>query len=80
MKNSIINLLYINKDNANPIVIQLCLSLADLAILCDEWDNPIQEICELFEKGSNMISVLFQFLAYVPEELNNKQLKLGVNI
>ncbi|OUM69487.1 hypothetical protein PIROE2DRAFT_2579 [Piromyces sp. E2] len=77
LKNSIINLLYINKDKANPIVIQLCLSLADLAILCDEWDNPIQEICELFGKDSNMISILFQFLAYLPEELNNKQLKLG---
>ncbi|ORX51410.1 ARM repeat-containing protein [Piromyces finnis] len=77
LKNSIIDLLYTNRDKPNPIIIQLCLSLADLAILCDEWNNPIQEVFELFERDSDMISILFQFLAYIPEELNNKQLKLG---
>ena len=80
MKNSITYLLYINKDKSNPILTQLCLALSDLAILCDDWNNPIEEICELFEKNTEMTSILFQFLAYIPEELNNKQLKLSVNI
>ncbi|ORX79807.1 ARM repeat-containing protein [Anaeromyces robustus] len=77
LKNSLTYLLFINKDKPNPIIIQLCLALADLAILCDEWDNPIEEICELYGKNSEMISILFQFLAFIPEELNNEQLKLS---
>ncbi|KAL6625226.1 armadillo-type protein [Neocallimastix sp. 'constans'] len=77
LKNSITYLLYINKDKSNPILTQLCLALSDLAILCDDWNNPIEEICELFEKNTEMTSILFQFLAYIPEELNNKQLKLS---
>ena len=59
---------------------QLCISIADLAILIKSWENPIQQLLELFGNNEEMVNCLLEFLTVLPEEiLYNENIPLEVN-
>jgi len=48
---------------------QLCISIADLSILIKSWNNPIQQLLELFSNNQEMMTCLLEFLTVLPEEI-----------
>jgi len=45
----------------------------------NSWENPVPEIIERFTKPPDRMNALIEFLTILPEEINNKRLKLGQN-
>nr|XP_018908607.1 PREDICTED: transportin-3 [Bemisia tabaci] len=68
-----------NIDHATspPIVTQLCLAVADLALQMSSWKDPISElITQLNPVNSRAV---LEILKVLPEELNSRALRLGEN-
>lgn len=67
-------------DDTKPIIVtQLCLALADLALLMSSWRNPITQLMDTFENDPNANSTLIVILTLIPEEINSRILRLGLN-
>ncbi len=45
----------------------------------NSWQNPVPEIIQRFSKPPDRMHALIEFLTILPEEINNKRLKLGQN-
>jgi transportin-3 len=58
---------------------QIYIALSDLIMLMSSWENPVPEIIERFTKPPDRMAALIEFLTILPEEINNKRLKLGQN-
>lgn len=69
----------ITSDTDRLIVTQLCLALADLALLMSSWQNPILELIEKLSGNSNSIWPLIVVITLLPEEMNSRYLRLGAN-
>eukprot|EP00833_Pecoramyces_ruminatium_P002145 jgi/Orpsp1_1/1176177/evm.model.c7180000056661.1 len=67
--NSLFELLHIYRNGPKIIITQLCISIADLSILIKSWDNPIQQLLELFSNNQEMVTCLLEFLTVLPEEI-----------
>jgi transportin-3 len=48
-------------------------------MLMNSWQNPVPEIIQRFIKPPDRMNALIEFLTILPEEINNKRLKLGQN-
>lgn len=48
-------------------------------MLMSSWENPVPEIIQRFAKPPDRMEALIEFLTILPEEINNKRLKLGQN-
>jgi transportin-3 len=48
-------------------------------MLMNSWENPVPEIIQRFTKPPDCMNALIEFLTILPEEINNKRLKLGQN-
>lgn len=77
LKNSLLQLIVLNKNGARHINIQLALSLANLAVLFLNWKNVIQELVSTLGASSDTIPSLLEFLKVLPEEMStNRRLPL----
>lgn len=69
----------INGETDPVIVTQLCLALADLALLMATWQNPVLELMEKLSPHPNSIWPLIVVVTLIPEEINSRHLRLGSN-
>lgn len=66
--------------DTNPtIVTQLCLALADLALLMSRWDNPVHDLISRLSHNENSLWPLINTLSLIPEEVSSRNLRLGAN-
>ena len=67
-------------ENTNvAIVTQLCLALADLALLMhSEWPSAVAELTTRLS-GDRHAWALLEILTVLPEEVNSRHLRLGAN-
>ncbi|KAI8910710.1 armadillo-type protein [Powellomyces hirtus] len=76
LRDSLIDLLHQYKNDVKPIVRQICLSLADLAIQMHEWDDPVRELITKFGQDPAMVAPLLEFLLVLPEEFSNRRIQI----
>lgn len=69
----------ITSETDRTISTQLCLALADLALLMSSWQNPILELIEKLSGNPNGIWPLILVITLLPEEMNSRYLRLGAN-
>lgn len=60
-----------------PILTQLCLALADLALQMPSWQNCISDLIKSFSNKNNF--ALLEILTVLPQEVDSSSLKLGEN-
>jgi len=58
---------------------QLCLALANLILLMAEWPEPVQCLLKKFATKSESIEPLLITLTFIPEEMDDRHLRLGDN-
>ncbi|XP_049868281.1 transportin-3 [Pectinophora gossypiella] len=63
--------------NAAPILTQLCLALADLALQMPSWQNCISDLIKSFSNKNSY--ALLEILTVLPQEIDSSTLKLGEN-
>lgn len=61
------------------IVTQLCLALADLALLMSHWEDPVRDLIERLSQNENSLWPLINTISLIPEEVNSRNLRLGAN-
>ncbi|KAJ3040360.1 Nuclear import receptor [Rhizophlyctis rosea] len=77
LRDNLITLLHKFRAGPKKMIIQLALSLADLAIQVHEWQTPVQQLVQAFGKDPEMVACLLEFLAVLPEEIMyNRKIKL----
>lgn len=80
LRNSlIVHIGQINNDTDPVIVTQLCLAMADLALLMSSWDNPVLELIERLSGNQTTLWPLIVIITQIPEEINSRYLRLGSN-
>jgi len=62
-----------------PILIQVCLALADLAVQMMEWTDVVHGLIEEFGKEVEMVPALLDFLRVLPEEVANPKITITVS-
>jgi transportin-3 len=63
------------------ILVQLCLSLADLALQLPEWPTVVTDLIEKFGKNPQTVPILLEFLTVFPQEIvGNQKIKILVRI
>lgn len=73
------HIVQITSETEPTIVTQLCLALADLALLMSSWPNPIMELIERLSPNPASIWPLIVVMTLIPEEINSRYLRLGAN-
>ena len=64
----------------NPIIVtQLCLALADLALLMSRWTDPVLDLIERLSRNENSLWPLINTISLIPEEISSRNLRLGAN-
>lgn len=64
----------------NPIIVtQLCLALADLALLMARWEDPVRDLIERLSRNENSLWPLINTISLIPEEVSSRNLRLGSN-
>ncbi|KNZ59231.1 hypothetical protein VP01_177g10 [Puccinia sorghi] len=59
------------------ILVQLCLSLADLALQLPQWPTVIADLVEKFGKEPQTVPILLEFLTVFPQEIiGNSKIKI----
>ncbi|XP_053613097.1 transportin-3 isoform X2 [Plodia interpunctella] len=64
-------------DTSSPILTQLCLALADLALQMPSWQNCISDLIKCFCNKNDF--ALLEILTVLPQEIDSSSLKLGEN-
>lgn len=71
LRDSILNLLQTRfASGPGNIVTQLCLGLAGLAFQMESWQQPYEDVVQLFSQDARLFPVLLEFLAVLPEEIH----------
>lgn len=66
--------------DTNPIIVtQLCLALADLALLMSRWDDPVRDLIERLSQNEKSLWPLINTITLIPEEVGSRNLRLGSN-
>jgi transportin-3 len=65
---------------SRPILVQVCLALADLAVQMMEWTDVVHGLVEEFGKDVFMVPALLEFLRVLPEEVANPKITITVSI
>lgn len=66
-------------DTSPIIVTQLCLALADLALLMVQWNDPVRDLIEKLSLNENSLWPLINTITLIPEEIESRNLRLGSN-
>lgn len=61
------------------IFTQLCLALADLALLMGQWNNPVNDLITQLAGNENSLWPLINTITFIPEEIDSRNLRLGSN-
>lgn len=78
LRNSLVaHLEGISPDTSSPILTQLCLALADLALQMPSWQNCVSDLLKSFSNKNTF--VLLELLTVIPQEIDSTSLKLGEN-
>ncbi|KAI8422854.1 hypothetical protein MSG28_006596 [Choristoneura fumiferana] len=64
-------------ETSQPILTQLCLALADLALQMPSWQNCTSDLIKSFSNKNN--TALLEILTVLPQEIDSVSLKLGEN-
>ncbi|KAI8817535.1 armadillo-type protein [Fimicolochytrium jonesii] len=74
LRDSLLHTLHRNRLGSKPLVTQLCLSLADVAMQMFSWEDPVKQMIQTFGKDVEMVGPLLEFLASLAEEFtyNNR--------
>lgn len=64
-------------ETSQPILTQLCLALADLALQMPSWQNCTSDLIKSFSNKNNI--ALLEILTVLPQEIDSVSLKLGEN-
>ncbi|KAJ2345445.1 Nuclear import receptor, partial [Coemansia sp. RSA 2618] len=59
---------------SQPLITQLCLGLADLAVQVGAWTDPFGDMAGTFLADAQSVSCLLEFLAVLPEEFLNERM------
>ncbi|XP_073827400.1 transportin 3 [Musca autumnalis] len=69
----------ITNETDTIIVTQLCLAVADLALLMASWKQPIIDLLEMLSPQPQSVWPLLEILTLIPEEIDSRYLRLGAN-
>lgn len=70
LRDSLLNALTQNSIRSSKVVlVQLCLSLADLALQLPEWPNVVADLIEKLGKDPQTVPILLEFLTVFPQEI-----------
>lgn len=64
---------------SRPILVQVCLAIADLAVQMMEWNDVVHGLVEEFGKEVEMVPALLEFLRVLPEEVANPKITITVS-
>ncbi|KAJ3021462.1 Nuclear import receptor [Thoreauomyces humboldtii] len=71
LRDSILEAIYQYRSQSEPLIKQLCLCLADIAMQLHEWEDPVRQLTKMFGENPEMVSPLLEFLAVLPEEFSS---------
>ncbi|KAJ1895434.1 Nuclear import receptor, partial [Kickxella alabastrina] len=74
LRDSVVNHLRNFRNGPQPLITQLCLSLADLAVQLGAWTDPFADMTGMFLSDPDSVSCLLEFLAVLPEEVLNERI------
>ncbi|KAI9502275.1 armadillo-type protein [Coemansia spiralis] len=77
LRDSLVNHLRNARNGPQPLITQLCLTLADLAVQLGAWTNPFADMASSFLSDPASVSCLLEFLAVLPEEVLNERIMLS---
>ena len=69
----------ITHETDTMIVTQLCLAVADLALLMSAWKEPVIDLLDTLSTQPQSVWPLLEILAMIPEEIDARYLRLGAN-
>ncbi|CED82507.1 Nuclear transport regulator [Phaffia rhodozyma] len=61
---------------SRPVLVQVCLALADLAVQMMEWENVVSGLIGELGKDVQMVPALLEFLRVLPEEAGNPKISI----
>ncbi|KAJ2860489.1 Nuclear import receptor [Coemansia aciculifera] len=76
LRDSVVTHLRNARSGPQPLITQLCLSLADLAVQLGAWKDPFADMTGSFLSDPESVSCLLEFLAVLPEEIENDRILL----
>ncbi|KAJ1999763.1 Nuclear import receptor [Coemansia thaxteri] len=76
LRDSVVNHLRNARSGPQPLITQLCLALADLAVQLGAWKDPFADMAGSFLSDPESVSCLLEFLAVLPEEMVNERILL----
>lgn len=79
LRDSLVNHLRNARNGSQPLVTQLCLALADLAVQLSAWTDPFTDMTNAFLSDPDSVSCLLEFLAVLPEEVLNERIMVPNN-
>ncbi|KAH8864267.1 Transportin-3 [Schistosoma japonicum] len=80
LKNSLLqHVKELREDTSLPIANQLCLAVADLFCHMVQWKDGIRDIVSRLAETNVSCSYLIDILKFIPEEMNSRTLRLGMN-
>ncbi|KAL0951319.1 hypothetical protein HGRIS_008025 [Hohenbuehelia grisea] len=71
LRDTLLAALKIYRAGPRPIIVQLCLAIAGLALQYADWEDPVQTMIDSFGMDPASVPTLLQFLTILPEELNS---------
>ncbi|XP_075153534.1 transportin 3 [Haematobia irritans] len=69
----------ITDETDSIIVTQLCLAVADLALLMATWKQPVIDLLDMLSTQPQSVWPLLEILTLIPEEIDTRYLRLGAN-
>ncbi|KAJ2794205.1 Nuclear import receptor, partial [Coemansia helicoidea] len=76
LRDSVVAHLRAARRGPQPLITQLCLALADLAVQLEAWTDPFGDMTRTFLSDPESVSCLLEFLAVLPEEALNERIIL----
>ncbi|KAJ1672421.1 Nuclear import receptor [Coemansia sp. RSA 1694] len=76
LRDSVVNHLRNARSGPQPLITQLCLALADLAVQLGAWTDPFGDMARSFLSDPESVSCLLEFLAVLPEEIESERILL----
>lgn len=79
LRDSLIAALQQFATGPRTVLIQICLSLAGLAVQMSDWADPVGEMIRNFGQSPQLVPALLEFLTILPEEVTgNTRIPISV--
>jgi len=78
LRDSLLTALETHHAGPRTIITQLCLAIAALALQFPQWTDAVDSMIKMFGQRTETIPVLLQFIALLPEEMNNTRIPVTV--